>query len=59
MVYEVPVVEDNGLPLVLILVLMEYGLRDINKSLRTVENCVLILVLMEYGLRVSLRNMRL
>ena len=38
---------------VLILVLMEYGLREVVKTTSTYDNSVvLILVLMEYGLRV-------
>ncbi len=36
---------------VLILVLMEYGLRGFNSALETASEKVLILVLMEYGLR--------
>ena len=36
---------------VLILVLMEYGLRGFNSALGTASEKVLILVLMEYGLR--------
>ena len=38
---------------VLILVLMEYGLRDDNVRSKRVRRPVLILVLMEYGLRGS------
>ena len=41
---------------VLILVLMEYGLREIVELLNTaVKRAVLILVLMEYGLRANCR----
>ena len=40
-----------SMDLVLILVLMEYGLRGLYQKPKVIINKVLILVLMEYGLR--------
>ena len=52
MVSDYPTLAQHANELVLILVVMEYGLRRLTAWVGTVEP-VLILVVMEYGLRLS------